>query len=140
MDILLTAIAAWLTAAFGLPAAADLPRIERLPPARIAEIRYGAASAGALPDVVAVYRDADRTIVLRDDWIGATPAEVSVLVHEMVHHLQNSAGLASNCAAEREELAYAAQEAWLGLFDQDLEGAFGIGPAEVKLATHCLQY
>jgi hypothetical protein len=44
------------------------------------------------PDVreaVAAYDDEMKTIYLPEGWTGATPAERSVLVHPMVHHLQN---------------------------------------------------
>ena len=53
-------------------------------------------------EVVAVYHDATRTIFLSDAWTGASPADLSVLVHEMVHHLQNLAGLRYECPAARE--------------------------------------
>ena len=41
--------------------------------------------AGFGPAVHAIYDDGSRTIYLPEDWTGATPAEVSLLVHEMVH-------------------------------------------------------
>ena len=44
-------------------------------------------------ETVAVYDDATRTIYLAEGWSGATRAELSVLVHEMVHHLQSRAQL-----------------------------------------------
>jgi len=36
---------------------------------------------------------------LREGWSGATAAEISVLVHEMVHHLQHEARLGYACPA-----------------------------------------
>lgn len=33
------------------------------------------------------------------------------------------------CPAERERLAYRAQDDWLQLFDHDIQSAFGIDPA-----------
>jgi Domain of unknown function (DUF6647) len=71
-------------------------------------------------EVVAVYDDSTKTIFLPDTLEGETPAELSILVHEMVHHLQNSAGKKYNCAGAREELAYAAQDKWLKLFGRNL--------------------
>ena len=38
----------------------------------------------------------------------------------MVHHLQNVGELKFECPQEREQLAYKAQERWLGLFGRDL--------------------
>jgi hypothetical protein len=62
-----------------------------------------------------------KTIFLLNGWEGKTPAELSILAHEMVHHLQNVGQLKFECPEEREELAYKAQESWLHLFGHDLE-------------------
>jgi hypothetical protein len=42
-------------------------------------------------DTVAIYVDPERTIYLSNEWTGSGIAYLSVLVHEMVHHLQNLA-------------------------------------------------
>ena len=54
----------------------------------------------------------------------AAPAELSILVHEMVHHFQNMLGLKYECPQAREALAYRAQDQWLGLFGRDLGDGF----------------
>jgi hypothetical protein len=41
------------------------------------------------------------------------------------------------CPAEREVLAYRAQNAWLQLFGSDLESAFDMDPAMLLVATVC---
>lgn len=89
------------------------------------------------PQLVAIYDVSTRTIHLPPDWTGATPAELSILVHEMVHHMQAAAGLRFACPAARERQAYAAQERWLDLFDQTLEETFQTNRLFVKLATTC---
>jgi len=68
---------------------------------------------------------------------GRTPAELSVLVHEMVHHLQNQAGTTYECPAERERLAYEVQDKWLGLFGRNLEGEFEINGLALLISTSC---
>ena len=73
---------------------------------------------------MAVYSDKAQTIFLPEGWTGTTPAELSILVHELVHHVQNAAGLKYSCPQEREKLAYDAQERWLGLFGHNLEHDF----------------
>jgi len=40
MNALLTAIALWLSANFGLPATHDLPRVEHMAAIKMAELRY----------------------------------------------------------------------------------------------------
>ena len=153
MDALLTAIVIWISANYGLPASLNHPRIERVASVEMAGLRYkGLLSAlqrkaSAIQaqessfekrrDVVALYNDQTRTIYLSDKWAGTTPAELSVLVHEMVHHLQNEAGTAYECPAERERLAYEAQDNWLHLFGRNLEAEFEINGLALLVSTSC---
>lgn len=151
MQVLLTVLVTWLSINFGLPANYDHPRVEKVTPARMVALRYrglasdrspiGAVEAGRPEfgqDVYALYDDSRRVIYLPEGWTGTTPAEVSVLVHELVHHLQNAAGMKFNCPQEREKDAYRAQRAWLALFDRALEQEFEIDPLTVIVRTNCL--
>jgi hypothetical protein len=88
-------------------------------------------------DIVALYDDRVRTIYLSSYWDGRAPEDISALVHEMVHHLQNLAGLSYACPAEREKLAYQAQSRFLSLFGQSLESQFGIDPMTLLVRTTC---
>jgi hypothetical protein len=89
---LLAAISAWLAFQFDLPSIEHPPRIELARPASIAVLRGGGGSeASSQQDIVAVYSDATRTIYLPEGWTGTTPTELSILVHELVHHVQNIA-------------------------------------------------
>jgi hypothetical protein len=138
-DTVLDAKLDWLVAEFGFPEVAELPRIAFAPPERLVALHLGhAASATGGPEVVAVYVDAERTIYLPHGWTGATPAETSVLVHELVHHVQNVAGLVYACPAAREKPAFAAQAAWLERHGSDLEIAFGIDAMTLLVRTGCL--
>ena len=69
----------------------------------------------------------------------ARAAELSVLVHETVHHLQHLAGTRFECAQASETLAYAAQEKWLALFGRSLESEFEIDPFTRLVSTRCMQ-
>jgi hypothetical protein len=153
MDALLTAIVIWISANHGLSTTFDHPRIERVPSIEMEGLRYkGLLSAlqRTAPvieqlessfekrrDVVAVYDDQTKTIYLSDKWTGSGPAELSVLVHEMVHHLQNEAGTTYECPAERERLAYEVQDKWLGLFGRNLESEFEINGLALLVSTSC---
>jgi len=154
METLLTAIVTWLSIGFGLPADYNPPRIEVVSPAKLAAVQFrgrGAAYTRALSgggshparaasqrDVEALYDDSTRTIYLPEGWTGKTPAEVSVLVHEMVHHLQNVAGLKFECPQSREKLAYAAQNQWLARSGRNLMDEFDLDPLTVLLRTKCM--
>jgi hypothetical protein len=62
---------------------------------------------------------------------------LSVLVHEIVHYLQDVAQLRYSCPQEREALAYEAQERWLGLFGTSLEAEFDIDRLTLLVTTRC---
>jgi len=153
MDPLLTSIMLWLSANFGLPATFTHPKIALVTPIEIVYARHKAftpearrtvaathrseAAAANPREVVSVYLDSEDAILLPAGWTGRTPAELSVLVHEMVHHLQNAGSLKYACAAAREKPAYDAQEKWLGLFGKSLESEFQIDPMTLLVNTSC---
>jgi hypothetical protein len=137
LDILLDTIAIWLARNFDLPLPDTPPRLALAPAATLVTLRYGPGSAAAPGEVAAVYLDAESAIYLADDWTGRTPADLSVLVHEMVHHLQADAGMRFACPGAREEPAYHAQDAWLALFGESLESAFEIDAMTLMLRTTC---
>ena len=151
MTPLLTAIVLWLSLNYELPALYEHPIIEQVPAAEITYMRYRAftperrrevAAALAQTDdksrkAVALYDAEKRTIYLADTWTGKTPADLSVLVHEMVHHLHYSGRLRFECPAQREVMAYKAQEQWLGQFGRSLATEFDIDPFTLKISTSC---
>jgi len=99
MQALLTAIVVWLSAGVELPPIYDYPRIEFIPAAQMTSERdkllaptqrQEAVGLNADPtqtDTLAFYNNVTKTIYLPEGWTGRTPAELSLLVHEMVHHL-----------------------------------------------------
>lgn len=156
METLLTAIVLWLTANFDLPESYQHPDVVLASAEEISAVRdhliLAATGSAMAPtshahaeahghsghgEIVAIYVDATRTIHLPREWTGATPAELSVLVHEMVHHLQNIGGLRHACPQEREKLAFAAQERWLRMFGSSLADSFGIDPLTLLVRTTC---
>jgi hypothetical protein len=146
MTELLNAIVLWISINLAVPAVYDHPRIEYVPPAKMIAMRLRgmptAAQAALLPsqipDVVAIYDDEKRTIFLPEGWTGKTPAELSVLVHEMVHHLQNVSGQKFECPAAREKPAYLAQDKWLKQFDQTLEQDFEVDLFTIVVKSACI--
>src|SRR5262245_24750019 len=149
---LLAAIDAWLAFEFKLPTMTEPPRIELVAAARMASLRYrgilsdapknsspsDSPAIAADRDTVAVYSDSERTIYLPDGWTSDNPTDLSMLVHEMVHHAQNLHGLKFECPQEREKLAYLAQERWLGLFGRSLASDFGLDPFSLLVKTRCI--
>jgi hypothetical protein len=141
----------WITERFDLPESGERPVIVFENPADLARMRNGglathpstqkapnAEHRSRRGDVLAVYNDAKRIIHLSDDWTGANDTDMSVLVHEMVHHLQNMAGLKYICASGREDIAYQAQQAWLRQFDKSLESEFGLDAFTLFVRSRCM--
>ncbi len=145
-------IVIWLSTNFDLPRILINPNIEIVPRAEIEALRYKGSPWLAPHDiavesqrgplgareVVAVYDDAMKTIYLPEGWTGTTPAEQSVLVHEMVHHLQGLGELKYDCPPAREQLAYAAQDEWLRLSGLNLADEFEIDPFTLAISTRCI--
>lgn len=151
VDPPLNEIAHWLSANFALPYASDPPRMERVAPAQLHRLRYKALlpprphDFGEEPsallqerrELVAIYDDASRTIYLPDSWTGATVAEQSIVVHEMVHHLQNLAGQKFACGGAREKEAYLAQDQWLKRHGLELEEEFDVDMFTIVALSAC---
>jgi len=153
MEALLAAMMLWLSANFGLAGTSDHPSVTIVPATEILFRRYDArdpdkqrellaktteiASAHKGRSIVAIYDRSTKAIMLPEGWSGTTAAELSVLLHELVHHLQDASNLRYECSAAREQLAYAAQEKWLALFGQSLESEFDIDPFTLKVSTTC---
>jgi hypothetical protein len=153
-ETLLTAIVTWLSTNFELPALHDHPGVEFVSTTKLTNMRYKGflseesreissneptAQAVHQREVVAVYNDTTKTIFLAETWTGTTPAELSVLVHEMVHHLQNLGKLKYECPSAREKPAYLAQNQWLKQFGRDLENEFEIDMFTVVAASACMR-
>ena len=144
----------WLSSNFDLPAIQDHPTIEFVSKAKLATIRAedsaiseGRTRTPGIDDrvesanqrhVVALYDNNLKTIFLADDWAGTTPVDQSVLVHEMVHHLQNLGKLTFECPRAREKLAYLAQDKWLRRFETSLEKEFEVDMFTVLVSSSCM--
>jgi hypothetical protein len=153
MHALLTALVTWLAINFNLPATYEHPDIAFVAPENMSTVRnQRAADRAGAPghsastthqqqtgaEVEAFYDDRTQTIYLPAGWTGRNPAQLSLLVHEMVHHLQNVAGLRHECTEAREKTAYLAQDRWLKMFGENLEEAFALDPMTLLVRTRCM--
>ncbi|MCC6780586.1 MAG: hypothetical protein IT537_28755 [Hyphomicrobiales bacterium] len=151
MRPLLAAVATWVAQEFSMPDGQGAPLVKLAPSTTITALRHErlAPSAALEPvvetpsivppsgDTVAIYIDSSQTIYLPEVWNGRSAADLSILVHEMVHHFQNVLNVKSECPQEREKLAYRAQERWLGLFGRSLESEFGLDGFSLLPKTRC---
>jgi hypothetical protein len=140
----------WLSSQFDFPDIDEHPRIEFVPSAKIVSLRFSSflsdpgaeiasddRASSVQYDTLAIYHDSTRTIYLPETWTGGTAAELSMLVHEVVHHFQNVLGLKYECPQEREKLAYIAQDRWLARFGHSLESDFHIDAFSLLVKTRC---
>jgi hypothetical protein len=136
---LINAITTWLADEFELPQISEPPSIKFISPTSMSALLYRDVPADQREqyEVVAFYDNEKRTIYLPHGWSGHSAAELSIVVHEMVHHIQNLAGLKQDCRESREKLAFAAQERWLNLFGRDLATEFGIDSFTLLVRTNC---
>ncbi|CAD5255174.1 conserved hypothetical protein [Bosea sp. 62] len=139
---LLEALAIWVGAKLGQPVPASLPRLVFKRADQVAVLRFKQYASEivtqrAQPTIISIYDSRENTIYLRDTWSGATAADLSVLVHELVHHFQEVHQAKFECDAAREAAAFELQEKWLRLFGESLEEDFQIDPFTLLVRTSC---
>jgi hypothetical protein len=139
---LLVLVADWAALQSGLPAPSRLPNIAFAEPSEMDRTRLSlvgeSGHAGhSIRDVIAFYDVRSETIFLPAGWAPASVAEMSILLHEMVHHLQAHSGRSYPCPEAREKEAFSVQSEWLSLFGESLEEAFGIDGLTLLVLTHC---
>ena len=153
MNALLTVISLWLSTNFGLPMPDEYPRVEHISSPQLQISWYVSSSEGNVGGwshhqisqtkfeserLHGFYFEPGQAVFLEKGWSPLSIADVSVLVHEMVHHLQLRAGLNYRCPAAREKLAYQAQSKWLQMHGLSLESEFGLDGMTVLVRTNCM--
>jgi hypothetical protein len=138
LDSLVAALTVWAADALGLATPVTAPAVAFTDRGRMGRmLRPDAAASAVSTEVEALYDPAARVIHLPHGWRGATAAEVSVLAHEVVHHLQTISGRRFACPQERERDAYALQARWLARFGGSLEQDLDLEPIYVLVTSHC---
>jgi hypothetical protein len=145
---LLAALMSWIAENSDLPKSDEVPKIAFVPASQLAELRSrnlpttqaATRSASDVSDPrtnLALYEFATKTVYLHESWRGDSPADYSILVHELAHHLQNVGNVKYECPAQREKPAYRVQNRWLALFGSDLQQEFEIDPFTLLVTTSC---
>lgn len=141
MNTLLLALMTWIQAASGLPMPDTSPTVARVSPERMADLADPTAGGSARPSVrsgyLALYHADSRTILLRPDWRAEDLRDRSILLHELVHHMQAGAGRAYPCSGAREREAYELQARWLDERGGDLFQLMGMNSLFFHALTRC---
>ena len=112
MKEILTALMLWLSANTPFQAHPELPKVVFLPIETMEQMFYGDNEYE--PDQLhGMYNKDIDTIYLPDDWNRNSAWDMGVLVHEMVHYLQEQNEMKFNCSNEMEKMAWPIQQFYL---------------------------
>ncbi len=145
MEQMVAALLAWAAWQMGQPAPAA-PGVVLAPAEEVAARRYGpgAGKGGARSggrQVIAVYDRRSATVYLPEDWDGSDLVDRSVLLHELVHHVQAVNRVPAVCAAQWEPQAYELQARWLAAQGvDDPLAAIGVDRLTVKVSSMCWRH
>ena len=124
MKEILTALMIWLGANTPFQTDHPLPTVIFLSQEKMEQMFYGDNEYE--PDSLhGMYNKEESTIILSDDWNRNDPWDLSVLVHEMVHYLQDQNNMVFPCNAEMEKMSWPIQQFYLKKvhnFDWDYDG------------------
>jgi hypothetical protein len=126
---------AWIVEKTGWTAR-EAPPIRFVPYTELVNLFSG--GKGTDYHVESVYSEVDHTIYLPDGWRPDDRHDRSVLLHELVHHLQYLNNVKATCASEYELQALKLQVAWL--IEQGVDdplGLLGISPLYLLMLGQC---
>lgn len=109
---LVSHLESWLDANTDLPPRDSMPTFEQISLAEANNLQ-GGAQAARTDTTRGLYDPDAQTIYLVRPWDARNPFDVSVLLHELVHHRQNGEGAHWYCPGAQELDAYRLQDAWL---------------------------
>ena len=136
MDSLVAVFLAWIFAQTGLTA--DAPPVMLAPKSELEKLYYGPAANHSSFNLIALYHHPTGTVYLPDTWSAAELPDRSVLLHELVHHVQRVNNVRGNCRAALERQAIELQIAWLR--SQGVEDPYeliGSDAFTVRILTSC---
>lgn len=139
MHALIAAMMAWIAGVTSLPVPESPPTVARLTPQELAQRVNpdGAYDPTMARRYLALYHADSRTILLREDWDSADVRDRSILLHELVHHMQAAAARTYPCRGARERVAYEIQALWLERRGQDLFETLGLNGLFFHALTRC---
>ena len=114
MEALRLALMVWISGVTGLLVPAELPQVVYASDEQLCEVYTGKdCPADASTTIVALYHRVKHTMYLPDEFDVGHPYYISVLVHELTHHMQSCSDRQYPCVGAIEREAYAAGFKWL---------------------------
>ena len=112
MKEILTALMIWLGANTPFNTNHDIPSILFVTQAQMEEMFY--KGTNKMPNTLhGLYDKESDTIILSDQWDRRKAWDMGVLLHEMVHYLQDQNNMKFRCPAEMEKDAWPIQQKYL---------------------------
>lgn len=127
MEALMQSLIIWISVMTGLPPSPP-PSVAYMTQPEMVEVTQ-------VVGVAAYYDHNTETVVLPEGFDQLKTLDISILVHELVHHLQYKADLVYECYGAREAIAYDTQESYLKAAGLSLNMI--IGPLLRRLITTC---
>ena len=90
--------------------------------------------------ILALYNNETKTVFLNKDFWPTSTKDQSILLHELVHHMQYSRDYnlyRRKCQGEIEKEAYDLQEKWLANYGWTLQKTIDLGPLLRHILTNC---
>ena len=78
-------------------------------------------------NILALYDRKTKTILLKKSWNAESIVDRSILLHELVHHLQYENEIVDRCKGEIEQEAYEVQDEWLKQYGTNIFDALNLG-------------
>tara|TARA_A100000164_G_scaffold184811_1_gene164125 strand:+ start:118 stop:543 length:426 start_codon:yes stop_codon:yes gene_type:complete len=113
MKEILTALMIWLGANTTFDTNHDIPNVLFLTQTQMEELYYPEDQDKFPNQLHGLYDKESDTIILPETWDRRKPWDMGVLLHEMVHYLQDINGLEFQCLAEMEKDAWPIQQKYL---------------------------
>ena len=113
MKEILTALMIWLGANTSFDTNHDIPNVLFLTQSQMETLYYSEGEKKTPNQLHGLYDRESDTIILPETWDRRDPWDMAVLLHEMVHYLQDMNNLKFNCTAEMEKDAWPIQQKYL---------------------------
>lgn len=136
MNELLVALITWIHAVSGLPVPTDLPEVKRADTVELCAVVHGGDACNPLLPTLAGAYDDEGTILLLHAWKPDNAYDLSLLVHELAHFMQDRSGASYACLGAREREAYRIQDRFLQSMGTSLQ-QHGIGMMFLAGISRC---
>ena len=113
MKEILTALMIWLGANTAFDTNHDIPKVLFLTQTQMEELYYPEDQEKMPNKLHGLYDRESDTIILSETWDRRDPWDLAVLLHEMVHYLQDMNKVEFECTAQMERDAWPIQQKYL---------------------------